>query len=147
MRKYQIEPNNGFFQAARGIVEHETAPACTISFSSLVDLTKIEAIRSQYASEGRRKPTYTAFVIKAVGIALSEYPYANRRVVRRPWLFFLGPRLQKFHHCDIAVAVEPDTPGDRLGTPSSISSEMPIKNHSKRSRNGFMHSSRERRNQ
>ncbi len=41
MRKYQIEPNNGFFQAARGIVEHETAPACTISFSSLVDLTKM----------------------------------------------------------------------------------------------------------
>ena len=49
--------------------------------------------------------------MKAVGVVLRDFPYANRRVCRRPCLPFSGPRLQKFHHSDVAVACERDIPG------------------------------------
>jgi hypothetical protein len=44
-------------------------------------------------------------------LALLDFPYANRRVCRPPWLFWSGTRLQKFHRTDVAVAVERDFPG------------------------------------
>jgi pyruvate/2-oxoglutarate dehydrogenase complex dihydrolipoamide acyltransferase (E2) component len=62
------------------------------------------------------RPSYTALVIKAVALALREFPYANRRVCRRPWLPFGGPRLQSFSHIDIAVNVERDLPGAACAT-------------------------------
>ncbi|MEX2215245.1 MAG: 2-oxo acid dehydrogenase subunit E2 [Phycisphaeraceae bacterium] len=105
---FEIEPNNRFFQANRSIIEHEIKPAHTVTFVSEVDMSQIEAVRK---SMGDRKPSYTAFMVKALARALKEFPYANRRVIRRWWLPFLGPRLQKFHHIDVAVAVERDIPG------------------------------------
>lgn len=105
---YEIEPNNRFFQANRSIVEHEIKPAYTVTFVSEVDLTEVEAVR---AMAGKEKPSYTAFVARAVALALKEFPYANRRVMRRWWLPFIGPRLQKFENIDITVAAERDMPG------------------------------------
>ena len=105
---FDIEPNNPFFQANRSIVEAEIKPAHTVTFVSEVDLTEVESVRQ---AAGKDKPSYTAFVAKAVALALREFPYANRRVVKRWWLPFLGPRLQKFRSIDIAVAAERDMPG------------------------------------
>lgn len=105
---YEIEPNNRFFQANRTIVEAEIKPAHTVTFVSEVDLTEIEEVR---AMAGKEKPSYTAFVAKAVALALKEFPYANRRVMKRWWLPFFGPRLQKFEKIDVTVAAERDMPG------------------------------------
>ena len=106
---YTIEPRNKFFEAVRSIVEHEIRPGNTVSFFTQVDLTEVERVRRLAA--GARKPSYTAFVAKAVALALREFPYANRRVCRHPWLPFAGRRLQTFRRCDIAVSVERDLPG------------------------------------
>jgi pyruvate/2-oxoglutarate dehydrogenase complex dihydrolipoamide acyltransferase (E2) component len=106
---YEIEPRNRYFEAIRAIAEYEIRPGNTVTFMSEVDLTEVERVRDR--APGRRKPSYTAFVVKAVALALRDFPYANRRVCRRPWLPFSGPRLQKFHHRDVAVACERDIPG------------------------------------
>lgn len=107
---YVIEPKNKFFEATRNIVEYEIRPGNTVSFAAEVDLTEVENIRAAAAAVAGEKPSYTAFVVKAVALALKDFPYANRRVHRR--LFPIpGARLQKFGRCDVAVAVERDFPG------------------------------------
>ena len=106
---YTIEPKNRYFEAIRAIAEYEIRPGNTVMFLSEVDLTEVERVRAR-ATAGRR-PSYTAFVVKAVAVALRDFPYANRRVCRRPWLPFSGARLQEFHHRDVAVACERDIPG------------------------------------
>lgn len=106
---YTIEPKNRYFEAIRAVAEYEIRPGNTVMFLSEVDLTEVERVRAR-ATAGRR-PSYTAFVVKAVAMALRDFPYANRRVCRRPWLPFSGPRLQQFHQSDVAVACERDIPG------------------------------------
>lgn len=117
---FDIKPKNRFFEATRQIVEFEIRPGNTVTFLADVDLTEIDRIRQQAAAAGRRKPSYTAFVAKAIALALREFPYANRRLCRRVWLPFLAPRLQQFHHCDIAVACERDLPGVEVATFADI---------------------------
>jgi pyruvate/2-oxoglutarate dehydrogenase complex dihydrolipoamide acyltransferase (E2) component len=106
---FVIEPDNRFFQANRGIVESEIRPGRTVTFISEVDLSAVERVRSAVAA-GHPRPSYTAFVVKAVALALQQHPYANRRVARRWWWPF-SPRLQRFAASDVAVAVERDVPG------------------------------------
>jgi pyruvate/2-oxoglutarate dehydrogenase complex dihydrolipoamide acyltransferase (E2) component len=105
---HTIAPKNRFFEALRSMAEYEIRPGNTVSFISEVDLTEVERVRG---GAGTLKPSYTAFVVKAVALALRDFPYANRRVCRRAWLPFLRPRLQQFHRCDVAVASERDVPG------------------------------------
>lgn len=112
-RRYHIEPKDGFFDTVRGMVEFEIRPGNTVTFISEVDLSQIEEVREQLKEQ---RPSYTAFVIKAVATALREFPYANRRVCRRIWFPFLGPRLQSFHYCDVAVTVERDLSGTACAT-------------------------------
>jgi pyruvate/2-oxoglutarate dehydrogenase complex dihydrolipoamide acyltransferase (E2) component len=106
---FEVEPKNKFFEATRAIVEYEIRPGNTVTFVAEVDLTEVERVRER-ASAGSR-PSYTAFVVKAVALALRDFPYANRRVCRQLWPPLLGARLQKFHRRDVAVAVERDFPG------------------------------------
>jgi pyruvate/2-oxoglutarate dehydrogenase complex dihydrolipoamide acyltransferase (E2) component len=108
MNGFEIEPRNKLLEFACLHVPAENRPAHTVTFISEVDLTEVEMIRARAATEGRKKPSYTAFVAKAVAKVLREFPLANRRVYRLP---FFKPRLQRFHHCDIAVACERDLPG------------------------------------
>ena len=92
MRNDTVEPKDRYFQTLCSLPERE--------------------IRSgPSAAAGKRKPSYTTMVLKAVALGLKEFPYANRRVFRRPWPPFSGPRLQRFEVCDVAVAVERDMPG------------------------------------
>ncbi|HZT81838.1 MAG TPA: 2-oxo acid dehydrogenase subunit E2 [Gemmataceae bacterium] len=105
---YDILPRNKFFDANRSIVEYEIRPGNTVTFLHEVDLTEVEAIRDRAAKAGRKKPSYTAFVVKAVALALRDFPYANRRLWSRRWLPLIATRLQQFHRIDVAVACERD---------------------------------------
>lgn len=108
----KIIPNNRYFQVFRKIPEFELNSGVTVTFISEVDLTVIENIRKKF---GKSKPSYTAFVIKALSKALQEFPYANRRISRRIWVPFFKPRLQQFELLDIAVAAEMEIPGVESG--------------------------------
>ncbi len=106
---FAIEPRNRPFEAHCSTVEHEIRPGRTVSFLGEVDLSEIERLRVQ--APPTRRLSYTAFVVKAVAMALREFPDANRRPYRSgPWPFG-GPRLQAFTRRDVAVAVERDVPG------------------------------------
>jgi pyruvate/2-oxoglutarate dehydrogenase complex dihydrolipoamide acyltransferase (E2) component len=107
-RDYLIEPKNKFFAAMCSITDFELRPANTVTFLSEVDLTEIERLRASGGEGGRLRPSYTAFVVRAVALALREYPYANRRVSRS---LFRRPRVQKFHRIDAAVLAERSVPG------------------------------------
>ncbi|MFH1024759.1 MAG: 2-oxo acid dehydrogenase subunit E2 [Planctomycetota bacterium] len=109
MTPYETHAAHPFFGFTQALVDYEIRPERTISFLSDVDLTEVETIRASVGD--RRKPSYTAFVAKAVALALRDFPYANRRLYRRRWLPFSGWRLQQFTSCDVAVACERDLPG------------------------------------
>jgi hypothetical protein len=72
---YTIEPRSKFFAAFCALPEYENRPDNTVWFVSEVDLTEVERRRAQAA--GMRKPSYAAFVVKAVALALREFPYAR----------------------------------------------------------------------
>jgi pyruvate/2-oxoglutarate dehydrogenase complex dihydrolipoamide acyltransferase (E2) component len=108
---YSILPANKFFEANRRIVEWEIRPSHTVTLMHEVDLTQVERIRKQAEKAGHPKPSPTAFVAKAVALALRAHPCANRRICRRAWLPLLNPRVQEFTNCDIAIAVEREVPG------------------------------------
>lgn len=108
---YTIEPKNRFVEAMRTLPEFEIRPGNTVTFVSEVDLTAVEAIRAT----AKERPSYTAFVMKALALAMREFPYANRRLCRR-WWWPLSVRLQRFEHCDIAVNVERNVPGAESAT-------------------------------
>lgn len=89
-----------------------------MTFLGEVDLTEVEAIRSR--SENVTRPSYTAMVVKAVALALREFPYANRRVVRNWWIPFSAVRMQEFTTCDMAVACERNIKGVEVATFTDI---------------------------
>lgn len=103
------DANNRFFRIFCALPEREINAKVSVSFSSLIDLTAIEAIRSARGAKGYRRPSYTAFVAKALAVALQEHPYANRRVFRSPW-HLGGPWLHDFQAIDITVAAERSVP-------------------------------------
>lgn len=108
MPSFHVTKAHPFFDAAYSIVRTEIKPGRTVTFIGEVDLTEIEAIRSR---SGAQRPSYTAMVIKALALAMREFPYANRRVYRRWWLPFSAVRMQSFMTCDVAVACERNLTG------------------------------------
>jgi pyruvate/2-oxoglutarate dehydrogenase complex dihydrolipoamide acyltransferase (E2) component len=104
----KLIPSNRFFQVLRKIPEFELRPGPTVTFVSEVDLSEVDQLRREAKAQ---KPSYTAFVVRALALALREFPYANQRISRRVWLPLARARLQMFDHCDIAVAAERDIPG------------------------------------
>jgi len=97
-------------------VEYEIRPGNTVTFLHEVDLTEVENIRKSAKAATGQAPTYTAFIAKAVALALRKFPYANRRLWGPKWLPFFGTRLQKFQAIDMAVACERDVPGAEVAT-------------------------------
>jgi hypothetical protein len=112
----EVPPDLRFFRANRSIVEYEIRPGNTVTFLHEVDLTEVERIRERVKATGTEAPSYTAFVVKAVALALREFPYANRRIWGWRWIPFLGTRLQQFHTVDVAVACERNVPGAPVAT-------------------------------
>ena len=113
---YTVEPFSRYVSAHRKIVESEMRPKYTVSFLHEVDLTGVEALRARAAAAGGTKPSYTAFVAKAVARALRDFPYANARLCGWPGVPFFRTRLQRFHACDVAVAVERNLEGIDVAT-------------------------------
>lgn len=113
---YAIEPFNRYVSAHRKIVEKEMRPKYTVSFLHEVDLTQVEAMRARFRLAGETRPSYTAFVAKAVARAMQEYPYANARVWGWPAVPLFRTRVQRFHRCDVAVAVERSLPDVEVAT-------------------------------
>src|SRR4051812_6405335 len=103
---------NPFSAVMRVMTGTEIHMGDTVSFLGEVDLTEVERIRT---SAGAAKPSYTAFVIKALGLALREFPFANQRLYR-PWWPFARLRLQRFEACDVGVLIERDSPGNEAAT-------------------------------
>lgn len=103
MERSQMVSPSPLEQLFKGMVDYEVRFGRTASFVNLVDLTQIEMIRSKYAKENR--PTYSAFVLKAMAQTLKELPYANRRFARRIWRPIF-PFIQQFVRIDLGVAVE-----------------------------------------
>ena len=110
MKSYEIGGRNRFLEMVDSITSHENHPKSKVTFLSLVDLTEIESIRAEAAARGERKPSYTAFVVKALALGLQEHPYANRRVCRSLWPPRWRPRLQHFKRIDVTVAIERQIP-------------------------------------
>ena len=106
-----MNPRNRFFEVFCYLPENELfRSGVMVTFSSLVDLSKIEQMRAGYGKT--EKISYTTFVAKSLALTLKEFPYANCKVFEYPWWFFLGKRrLVSFKSFDIAVANEKDTPG------------------------------------
>src|SRR5712692_3441056 len=117
---FTIEPYSRFFAGIRSIADYEIRPQNTATFMNSVDLTRVEALRSEAAAHGRPKPSYTAFVVKAVAMALREFPYANRRLWGFWFLPYFQTRLQRFHRADITVAVERNMPGVEVALFSDV---------------------------
>ena len=115
MSRYEMLPAHPFHDFLYSVAGREIRMGDTITFLSEVDLTEVEQVRAATAMRGASKPTYTAFVAKAVALALREFPYANRRLYRRFWLPFSRLRLQQFNSCDITVAVERHLPETAAG--------------------------------
>ncbi len=105
MAAYRLESPTRFLNAMCSITQSELHPQNTVTLISEVDLTEVESIRRR--SLAGSKPSYTAFVAKAVALALREFPYANRRLARLP---FLGLRLQTFQRIDAAILCEREMP-------------------------------------
>ena len=110
---FTIEPGDRFSEVNRASVDHEIRPGRTISFLGEVELSEVDRVRT--LAWNRRKISYTAFVVKAVALALREFPQANRRVYRNRLWPLGGLKVQSFTSRDVAVAVERDVPG-REGT-------------------------------
>jgi pyruvate/2-oxoglutarate dehydrogenase complex dihydrolipoamide acyltransferase (E2) component len=107
--EYEIEPHNRFMAALASINAYELSqPGNTVTFLSEVDLSEVESMRNLAGKVGQRKPSYTAFVIKAVALAIRMFPYANRRVTRS--IFGWSQRVQKFRNIDAAVMIERELP-------------------------------------
>lgn len=78
-----------------------------VAMLSEVDMTECIRLRNELGAEHGEKPSYTAFVVRAVARALQSHPYANRSTIELP--FF--KRLVQHEDVRITVAVERDSPG------------------------------------
>jgi len=84
----------------------ELQPQNNVTFVREIDATGMEKLRDKVLLSSGVKPSYTALIVKASAIVLSEYSYANRIILGTS--FF--KRMVQFNSCDIAVAVERNVP-------------------------------------
>ena len=76
---HTIYRGNAVHNSMRGMVEFELDYSQTVTLVAEVDLSEIEKLRDHLGAE---RPSYTALVVKALAIALREFPYANQRILR-----------------------------------------------------------------
>lgn len=105
-KKFTTEKTDSIFYGNYSIVESEINYSHTVSFSHLVDLTRVEEVRRS-CGDGI-KPTYTAFIAKAIALAMQDFPFVNRRFYRPFGIF--PRRFQNFKTVDISIASETDIP-------------------------------------
>lgn len=113
MRPFSTSAAGKFFDLTCSIVEGEIKGGNTVSLLNQIDASNIESVRRLLSND---RPSYTAFIVKALSIALKEFPYANRRLYRSVFWPFGGLRFQNFETCDISVASERNEPGVEVAT-------------------------------
>lgn len=102
MSSYSIETCSKLDALNKALVEGEINFSRTVLFNAEIDLTEIEKLR---AVDLNNRPTYTAFIAKAIALALLDFPYANRRLFYTWGLPFFS-FFQTFRQTDIAIAIE-----------------------------------------
>lgn len=103
----QEKLNNKIFQVLNHIIKKEIQPQNAVAFFREIDCTTIENLRHQYCLREKQKPSYTAFIIKAISQAVKEHPFVNARVFPG----FPYSKIVKFPDVHMAVACETHLPG------------------------------------
>lgn len=98
---YKLLAPNHFLSTHVGLVKEWRTQDVAV-FSQLVDFTEVERERARRQADGGAKPSYTAFVIEAVALALRDHPKLNRMVYRG----LTGARWAQFQQIDVAVGTE-----------------------------------------
>ncbi|MCM2282611.1 MAG: 2-oxo acid dehydrogenase subunit E2 [Bdellovibrionaceae bacterium] len=114
--RFSVHENDAFSEAAYALVKKEVEAEMKVSFFAEIDLTNVERVRDAFAIQGLKKPSYTAFVTRAVSTALKEMPQLNRRTFRPAWRWFGRKRIQQFHHIDVTVQAEREVEGTETAT-------------------------------
>jgi pyruvate/2-oxoglutarate dehydrogenase complex dihydrolipoamide acyltransferase (E2) component len=99
--------NQKIFQVLSYIIKRELHPKNSVTFFREIDCSVIEKLRSQYGLLEKKKPSYTAFIVKAVSEAIAEHPFVNSRVFPG----FPYSKIVRFPEINTAVACEKDIAG------------------------------------
>ena len=102
MSAFHVLPRNPYFEVLGGL-NFENAGDNKVCMISEVDLSSIERLRAR----GGIKPTYTAWLAKAIALGLRKHPHANRFPLVLPF----WRRIVQLHDVHVSVAVERDRPG------------------------------------
>ena len=106
MSNFHFLPRNRFFEVVGGIM-FENRGDDKVAMLSEVDMSQCIQLRNAIGASVGQKPSYTAFVAKAIALTLKTHSYANRTTLELP--FF--KRIVQLDEINITVAVERDTPG------------------------------------
>lgn len=107
MAGYRVLGRNPFFETMCEVVKDwETTDV--VMFSNTVDLSRVVEQRKALRRAGRAAPTYTAYMVRAISLALRDHPKINRLVWRLPF----RKRLVQLDEVHAVVAVE--RPGDEV---------------------------------
>ena len=98
---YKLLDRNHYLSTQVGLVKEWRAQDA-VSFSHLVDFSRVESERERRKAAGLVKPSYTAFIVDSIARALQDHPKLNRIVYRG----LAGYRWAQFNQIDMAVAVE-----------------------------------------
>jgi len=105
VNEFDVLPRNRYFEVIGGM-NRDNHSDNKVAMLSEIDMDSVVKIRNDSQSSGI-KPTYTAFVAKAVSLALHDHPYANRISLEWP----LYKRIVQLNMVHMTVAVERDYPG------------------------------------
>jgi pyruvate/2-oxoglutarate dehydrogenase complex dihydrolipoamide acyltransferase (E2) component len=105
-KPYKILPKARYFEVLGGL-NVENRSDNKVAMLNEIDMTECERIRSERAARGALKPTYTAFLARAIALSLEKSPHANRITIELPF----WKRVVQLYGIHITVAVERDKPG------------------------------------
>lgn len=106
MSDFKVLGKNRFFEVLGGL-NVENHGDNKVAMLSEIDMSSVERLRVENARLDSVKPSYTAFVAKAVSLALREQPHANRIAIEFPF----WKRIVQLNDVHMTVAVERDQPG------------------------------------
>lgn len=104
--KYQILKRNKYFEVFGGMLKDDCSDH-KVGMIIDIDLTRIEDLRKRAQAHDGTKPSYTAFLVKAIAETLKEHKHVNQISLELPFY----KRLVQLTAADISVAVEKDMPG------------------------------------
>jgi pyruvate/2-oxoglutarate dehydrogenase complex dihydrolipoamide acyltransferase (E2) component len=115
MSSHRILKRDPFFQTMCGVIKG-WATRDVVYFAHSVDFSAINALRERARGRGLRPPTYTALIVKAIGLALRDCPKVNRLVMDH----FYCRRLVQLNEVHAAVAVEREEEDRDMALPTII---------------------------